>query len=174
MKAVFASLFLVLLTFSSFSQNFTTSQFSLNAITPSAEYEISVSGNSTIDLDLGVGFAYRRGLGGSDFGIYPGFETQYRYYYNFVRREADNRKISQNSANYMAVIASITSGDPLIGGLEYSSDYGLFVGPAWGLQRVYISGLKVNLNLGLGFVFNDLGESYFAPLLSVQLGWLVK
>ncbi|SDS57204.1 hypothetical protein [Gramella sp. MAR_2010_147] len=158
-----------------FSQETTTnSQFSLNLVMPSAEYELAVSDHSTIDLDLGIGFAYHKSsYSGEAFGIYPGLTAQYRYYYNLEKRADKDKKTSENSGNYIAGVASITGGDPIIGDLEFSNDYGGFVGPAWGLQRVYNSGFKLNLNLGLGMGFNDAGDKYFTPLFGLQLGWLV-
>ncbi|MCM8567839.1 hypothetical protein NE848_00480 [Gramella jeungdoensis] len=164
---------LLLLGCNGFSQETTNSQFSLNILAPSAEYELAVSPNSSIDMNLGVGFAYHKSTySGEAYGFFPGFEAQYRYYYNFNKRGDKGLKISENSANYIAGVASITSGDPLIGDLKYASDYGGFVGPAWGLQRVYNSGFKLNLNLGLGVGFNEV-TSYFTPLFGLQLGWLV-
>ncbi|AVR44124.1 hypothetical protein C7S20_01965 [Christiangramia fulva] len=155
------------------AQNNTGSQFSLNAFTPSAEYELSIGEKSSIDLDFGLGFSYLHSLGESHYGIYPGFKTQYRYYYNFQKRIDDKRNTSGNSANYIAGIASITGGNPIFGDLKYSSDYGLVAGPAWGLQRVYDNNFKVNVNLGLGFGYSEVGDSYLLPIIAVQLGWVL-
>lgn len=172
-RLLFSILFLTTLV--SFSQETTTnSQFSLNLLAPSAEYELAVSDNSTVDMNLGIGFAYHKSsYSGEAFGIYPGFEAQYRYYYNFEKRADKGKKASENSGNYIAGLASITGGKPIIGDLQYSNDYGGFVGPAWGLQRVYNSGFKLNLNLGIGMGFNDAGNTYLTPLFGLQLGWLV-
>ncbi|SDS06779.1 hypothetical protein [Christiangramia echinicola] len=150
----------------------TASQFSVNLLAPSAEYELAVAGRSTIDMNLGVGFAYHNSsYGGEAFGLFPGIEAQYRYYYNFGKRVDKGKKTSENSANYIAGVASITSGKPIIGDLEYTDDFAGFVGPAWGLQRVYNSGFKLNLNLGLGMGFNEGGNAYLTPLFGLQLGW---
>lgn len=165
-------LFAFILSTSVYSQS-TQSQFSLNALAPSVEYEHSISNRSTIDLDLGIGFAYNESIAGSAFGIFPGFETQYRYYYNFQNRADREKKTSGNSANYLALIGSITGGDPLIGDLRYSSDYGIVIGPAWGLQRVYNSNFKLNLNLGIGYGYNESEDSYVAPIFGLQLGWRI-
>ncbi|APG61191.1 hypothetical protein [Christiangramia salexigens] len=168
------SLAILLLGMAGFSQETTTtSQFSLNLLWPSAEYEVSISDNSTIDMNLGIGFAYHEDFTGSNYGIYPGFETQYRYYYNFLKRSEKDKKTSENSANYIALLGSVTGGDPIIGDLRYDSDYGIFFGPAWGMQRVYNSGFKLNLNLGAGYGFNENGDSYIAPLVAFQLGWVM-
>ena len=174
MKYIFFLTCFLICTVNTFSQEQTTnSQFSLNLLAPSAEYELSVSSKSTIDMNLGVGFAYQKSTySGEAYGFYPGFEAQYRYYYNFRKRADKGKKTSENSGNYVTAIASVTGGDPIIGDLEYASDYGGFVGPAWGLQRVYNSGFKLNLNLGLGLGFNE-NQSYFTPLFGLQLGWLV-
>lgn len=172
MKVYIVSLFF-LISLCGFSQTSTSSQFSLNAFTPSAEYEISIAENSTIDLDLGLGFSYLHSFGESHYGIYPGFESQYRYYYNFQKRRDDDHKTSENSANYIAGIFSITGGNPIFGDLKYNSEYGLVVGPVWGMQRVYNSGFKINFNLGLGYGYAQEGNSYLVPILSAQLGWVL-
>ncbi len=157
-----------------YSQSTTNSQFSLNLIAPSAEYELSISDRSTIDMNLGVGFAYHRSsYSGEAYGFYPGVEVQYRYYYNIEKRLDKGKNISENSANYITGIVSLTDGNPIIGDLEYSEDLGGFIGPAWGLQRVYKKGFKLNLNLGIGLGFNDSGSTYLTPLFGIQLGWLV-
>ncbi|MGA8853736.1 MAG: hypothetical protein WB492_06125 [Christiangramia sp.] len=171
----FYLLFLCLfLSLNLFSQETTNGQFSLNLLAPSAEYELAVSDKSTVDMNLGVGFAYHKSsYSGEAFGFYPGFEAQYRYYYNFHKRADKGKKTSENSANYIAGVASVTGGKPIIGDLHYRNDYGGFVGPSWGLQRIYNSGFKLNLNLGLGLGFNDVGDTYFTPLFGLQLGWLV-
>ncbi|TBW27463.1 hypothetical protein [Gramella sp. KN1008] len=174
MKYLFSWVCLFLLNFNSFSQELTTnSQLSLNLLAPSVEYELAVSPNSSVDMNLGVGFAYHKSTySGEAYGFFPGFEAQYRYYYNFNKRADKGLKTSENSANYIAGVASVTGGEPIIGDLKYVSDYGGFVGPSWGLQRVYNSGFKLNLNLGVGVGFNE-RQSYFTPLFGFQLGWLV-
>ncbi len=150
----------------------TQNQFSLNFLVPSAEYEVSVSEKSTIDFNLGVGFAYTKSdFNGEHFGVFPGFETQYRYYYNLAKRADKGKKTSENSGNYIAGVASLSSGDPIFGDLEYANDYWGFVGPSWGLQRIYRSNFKLNLNLGAGLGFNDSGDTYFSGIIGIQLGF---
>lgn len=166
---------LLLLSVNSFGQETSTnSQFSLNLLAPSAEYELALSQKSTIDVNLGVGFTYEYSSTlGEAYGLYPGFEAQYRYYYNFEKRADKGKKTAENSANYFAGVASISGGNPIIGDLENVNEYGGFVGPVWGLQRVYKRGFKLNLNLGLGLGYNDSGNTYVRPMFELQLGWLV-
>lgn len=151
----------------------TNSQFSLNLFIPSVEWEIRTGKSSTIDLLLGSGFAYAKSGSESEFGFFPDFQSHYRYYYNFRKRQEKGKKVSENSGNYIAAAANIRSGKSLIGDLDLREDYAALIGPAWGMQRVYDSGFKLNLNLGAGFGFNDLGDTYITPFFGIQLGWLV-
>lgn len=166
----------ILLSVNSFGQRTspqTNSQFSANLLMPSLEYEWSIGTNSTLDFLLGAGFAYRKTFDKSDYAVFPAFQTQYRYFYNLHKRLEKGKKVSENSGNYITALAEITSGNPILGGLTSQADYAIVVGPAWGLQRVYNSGFKLNLNLGAGYGFNDIGESYFSPFIGLQLGWLI-
>jgi len=172
MKQFFVALFL-LSGLSSFSQTSTQDQFSLNFLMPSLEYEVSVSNKSTIDAVLGMGFGYHDAsyLENPEYGIYPEFETQYRYFYNLDKRMEKGKKTSENSGNYLAAVGVIASGDPIIGDMQLDNDYSGFVGPAWGLQRVYNSNFKLNLTLGLGLGFNDRDNAYLASHIAFQLGF---
>lgn len=171
MKKILLSLALFIC-LTSFAQE-TTNQFSLNFLIPSAEYEVSVSENSTVDTMLGMGFSYHDAsyLNKPEYGIYPQFEAQYRYYYNFRKRVEKGKKTSENSGNYIAVVGVFASGEPIIGDMQLNTDYSGFVGPAWGLQRVYNSNFKLNLNLGLGMGFNDRDGAYLSPRIAIQLGF---
>lgn len=151
----------------------TTSQFSLNFLIPSAEYEVSVSENSTVDAQIGIGFGYHDAeyLDEAEYGIYPQLLGQYRYYYNLRKRKEKGKKVSENSGNYIAAVGILSFGDPIFGDMQLENDYKGFVGPAWGLQRIYNSNFKLNLNLGLGYGFDDIGNSYLSPLIDIQLGF---
>lgn len=158
--------------FNSYSQG-TTNQFSLNFLIPSAEYEVSVSQHATVDAILGLGFGYHDSawLEEAEFGFFPQLMGQYRYYYNLGKRERKGKKISENSGNYVAAVGIFSVGDPIFGDMELNNDYSGFVGPSWGLQRVYNSNFKLNLNLGAGYGFNDSGDSGASVLIGLQLGF---
>ena len=152
----------------------TSSQLSVNFMIPSLEGEIKTGTTSTLALNLGTAFVYRKSTYTSGYAVFPTLQAQYRNYYNFNKRLEKGKKISENSGNYITALVDITSGNPILGDLESMADYAVFVGPAWGLQRIYNSGFKLNLNLGIGYGFKDLGDSYFAPLVGLQLGWLLS
>lgn len=150
------------------------SLFSLNFLLPGVEYETALSNKTTLDFRLGTGFAYATGMyRETEFGVFLNFFTQYRYFYNFQNRLEKGKNINNNSGNFIALHGGIFNGNPIIGTLESAQDYSVEVGPVWGMQRVYKSGFKLNLHLGLGYLFNDLGDSAFSPLIGFSLGWLI-
>ncbi|WP_189604930.1 hypothetical protein [Salinimicrobium marinum] len=152
----------------------TQNQFSVSFLLPGLEYETVLSDKTTIDFRVGTGFTFAMGKSiGTQFGIYPNFHTQYRYYYNFEKRADKGKNTSNNSGNYFALNGGLYGGKPLIGEIEYNMNYGAEIGPVWGIQRVYKSGFKLDLHLGLGYSFNDLGNSGFSSLISFRLGWLL-
>jgi len=176
MKKTLALIFLMG-TFIGFAQNGSTGvkdqMFKINLLTPGIEYEIGLTSKTSVNLGLGTGFAI---TGGSDrdteFGVYPIFNGSYRYYYNFDRRVRKNKRTDFNSANYFALTSSITSGDPIIGGLRINTDYSATVGPVWGFQRTYGSKLNINLELGVGYGFDN-QDSFVTPIVGFSLGWVI-
>lgn len=151
----------------------TTQQLSLNVLMPSIEWELPSTQNTSVVLELGTGFAYAKNWSGEAFGAYPVVSSEYRYYYNFLRRQERGRKVTDNSGNYLAALLKFRSGKPFIGELEISDDYALTLGPVWGMQRVYNSGFKLNLYGGAGYSRNGLGDSYLSPILGLELGWML-
>ncbi|APU67493.1 DUF3575 domain-containing protein [Christiangramia flava] len=149
----------------------TQDQFSLNFLAPSVEYELAIGQRSSLDFLAGLYFGYEKWMDeDAEFGIYPFFQTQYRYYYNFDKRLEKGKNIQNNSGNYISGVVLLDPGKPIIGDLEQSGGFSGVVGPAWGLQRVYGRHFKLNLNLGLGYGF-DQDDSYLAGILGFQLGF---
>ncbi|MBZ9728503.1 DUF3575 domain-containing protein [Salegentibacter sp. JZCK2] len=148
---------------------------SINILTPGMEYEYGLTNSTTLDLRAGSSaFAFGAGSSGKFFAIFPVFAAQYRYYYNFANRIQKDKPVKNNSANYVALSTGLQSGKPIIGNIEYSADYFGVVGPVWGLQRYYGSGFKLDLNLGAGYGFDELGDSFFSPIIGIRLGWLLS
>lgn len=158
------------------NQKVSKSIFSVNFLIPSVELETRISDKTTLDLFGGIGFGLAAGTqrDGTDVGFFPVFSTQYRYYYNLEKRAGKGKKVSENSGNYVAAVGEIMSGKPIFGDLKFENDYSALVGAVWGLQRYYNSGFKLDLNLGGGYGFNDLGVSYLTPVIGLKLGWLIS
>lgn len=178
MVKLICSVALILVSLMGFGQSeeewHTSNQFSVNFLMPSLEYEVGVTEKSTIDLNLGTAFGYAKSGSNSDFGFFPVFQSQFRHFYNLKKRFERGKNTARNSGNYVAALVEVRSGEAIFGELDLVDDYALFAGPVWGLQRVYNSGFKLNLNLGAGYGLNDSGNSFFSPVFGIQLGWLIK
>lgn len=150
----------------------TKNMFTANIIMPGLQYEIGLTSKTSIKLGLTTGFAwvYSRAKG-SEYGVFPSFEGSYRYYYNFERRKGKGKRTDNNSGNFIAISSYVTSGDPLIGDLESRLDYNGVVGPVWGIQRTYKSKLNWNVELGMGYGFNE-ENTYISPIANFSIGWV--
>jgi len=150
--------------------------FKVNALLfPSLEYEVGVGDQSTLLFRAGIGgFGYTENsiLGTSAYGVYSIVEADYRYYYNFSRRERKGKNTKNNSANYIALSTSFSPGKAIIGDLDRSSDYNVVVGPVWGFQRTYGKRFSIGLDLGLGYGFSNRSSS-LAGLGNFRLGWII-
>ncbi|MEE9361506.1 MAG: hypothetical protein V3U92_02800 [Cellulophaga sp.] len=150
-------------------------QFKISILNPGFGYEVATGENTTVDLRLGTGLALRGASNvKTEFGIFPFFEGQYRWYYNFNRRKGKGKRTAHNSANYLALSSTLVSGKPLLGNLEGNEGYWGNVGPVYGLQRTYKRGFNLNLEFGFGYSFDNLGNSGISPKIGFALGWVLK
>jgi len=150
--------------------------FKINVLlAPSLEYEVGVGDKSTLLFRAGIGgFRYAENdvSGTSAYGIYSLIEADYRYYYNFARREKKGKNTKNNSANYIALNTSFGPGKAIIGDLDKVSDYYATIGPVWGFQRTYGKSFSIGLDLGLGYGFSNRSSS-LAGLANFRLGWII-
>jgi len=147
--------------------------FKINALlAPSLEYEVGVGDKSTLLFRAGIGGFRYTDNNISRYGIYALIEADYRYYYNFARRERKGKNTKNNSANYVALNTSFSPGRAIIGNLDNISDYYASIGPVWGFQRTYGKSFSIGLDLGLGYRFSDQSNS-LDGLASFRLGWII-
>lgn len=120
----------------------------------------------------------------------PAITFQYRYYYNFKRREDNGKRTEMNSLNYLAGILETTFSKGSI-----SSSYLIekdrrainVFGIAWGFQRNYPKRFSLDINFGPGYLYtrvttmNDTGQlitkntGQFKTVGQINLGfWLNK
>ncbi|WP_394970401.1 hypothetical protein [uncultured Croceitalea sp.] len=148
-------------------------QFKINFLAPSLEYEKSTGQSTTLNFEIGTGFALRGGSERStEFGIFPYVEGQYRYYTNFKRRLSKGKNISRNAGNYLALSILYVSGNPILGDLNLSSNNNLFVGPLYGLQRTSKSGFNFGVEFGAGYFQNDV-HGGLGVRVDFSVGWVI-
>tara|TARA_R110002074_G_scaffold59183_3_gene144290 strand:- start:18 stop:560 length:543 start_codon:yes stop_codon:yes gene_type:complete len=172
-------IYFVAILMSAFYSNAQSSQlvedgiFKINLLLPGVSYELGVGNRTTINAEAIIGFALR---GASDvetqFGLYPGFAADFRYYNNFDRRLSKGKNISGNTGNYFGFLNQIQFGTPIIGDLEYASDYYYNVALVYGLQRTYKKGFYFSLAFGPGVFVNEFNTDA-GVLIDVRLGWVI-
>ncbi|RPD44404.1 MULTISPECIES: DUF3575 domain-containing protein [Chitinophagaceae] len=126
----------------------------------------------------------------AEFRLETAVSLQYRYYYNFARRQEKGQRTAKNSMNYIApkYTALFTNRRMSSAYLpEENSRAVNTLGVVWGLQRNLPGRLSLDFNAGLGYQFakghtyNDMGmkveKSYgdVAIMSGITLGiWLGK
>ncbi len=147
--------------------------FKVNALAPGVSYELGVGRNTTLDFGLFFGFAAR---GGSDrdteFGLFPSFTGELRYFTNMERRKSKRKYIAGNSGNYIALANQFQSGNSLIGNLDFNSNYYYNLGVVYGIQRTRKKGFYWGISFGPG-LFKDEFDTDFGLMLNARLGWVI-
>lgn len=145
----------------------------VNALLPGVSYELGVGHRTSLNFEGIIGFALR---GASDveteFGVYPGLSAEFRYYNNLDRRLGKGKNISGNTGNYFGFLNQYQFGTPIIGDLEYASNFYYNAAVVYGLQRTYRKGFYFSLSFGPG-VFVDEYETVGGLMLDARLGWVV-
>jgi len=136
------------------------SQMSFNVFPLVLSYEGKIDANKSFTLAGGLGFAaWYAETGYSTEPVYlaiPIFYGGVRNYYkrNYVRKN----NLRHNSGNYVGLLATYqtnalgepTSLDDVLAHLETSNIY--TVGPVWGIERNYASGIHLGWSIGAGVI----------------------
>ncbi|MEO6611578.1 MAG: hypothetical protein ABIT05_05220 [Chitinophagaceae bacterium] len=162
---------------------------------PGVSYEKPIGKSQSLYAQVFVntsfGLGYSSSLGNTSF-IYldPAFTIQYRYYYNYAKREANGKRTAMNSLNYLCSILQTTFSKEAISNSYYPETKRRainIVGLAWGFQRNYQNRFSLDLNLGGGYLYtkvttiDDMGQfisknaGQFTTVGQLNLGfWLNK
>ncbi|TDT47149.1 hypothetical protein CLV90_1221 [Maribacter spongiicola] len=147
--------------------------FKANLLAPGVSYELGIGAKTTLNLEAFLGFALNGGSGrDTNFGLYPGLEADVRQYINFDRRLRKGKNISGNTGNYISFLNQFQFGTPIIGDLEYTSDYYYNAALVYGLQRTYKKGFYFSLAFGPGVFVNEFNTDA-GILIDARLGWVI-
>ena len=162
MKKIFL-IALVLTASTSFGQevDLAKTQLNINLLPLTLSFEGKLDDNKSVTLGGGLGYtAYYSNstFDGSEavFVAVPMVYTSFRNYYK--RNNVRKSDLRPNSGNYVGIFASYqfeALGDPntlneFIAHLELSNVY--TVGPVWGFERNYASGVHLGLSVGAGLI----------------------
>jgi hypothetical protein len=99
--------------------------------------------------------------------------TSLRTYYNFKKRNEEEKNTNNNSANYISLLGMYST-KPLSKRTDYDQDFNnplLNLGIVWGMQRNYPSGFSLDLNIGPGYASAGKAISSFTVVGEFTLGW---
>lgn len=134
------------------------SQLNVNIVPLSLSYEGKIDKNKSFTLNGGIGFTgYVRTTDGdteSYLFAMPYFTSSIRNYY--TRKNVKKSNLQNNSGNYIGIYAAYQlepfgSPSSLNESKAYAENSNVFaVGPVWGIERNYASGIHLGLSLGAG------------------------
>ncbi len=154
------------------AQTLEKQQFRLNFLSPGLSYEHSLGSDFTLYGEVGaaINLGYVGGRSYSSFR--PMGEVQGRYYYNLKRRERKEKRVANNSGNYIAAFGNARF--PSVAGRVKIDETSSRIGVLWGLQRSYQSGISLSFDLGLGYnakPYED--ETTIMPRANFTIGYLL-
>ena len=115
----------------------------------------SIVGKAFMNTSFSIG--YSSSLGNrSSINFDPALTFQYRYYYNYDRRQAKSKRTEMNSLNYVSpTFVTIFSKNRISSDhyIEHNRRPINIAGIVWGMQRNYKSRFSLDFNVGLGYLF---------------------
>ncbi len=158
-----------------FGKNCELRQFKINIVNPGIEYEMALGVNTTLDVKVGLQVTLDPSTSEiyQDFGFYPSAAAQYRYYYNFRKRQQNRRQIYGNSANYIApAVAVFAPGARTIENAVVKGAFG-YAGLVAGLQRSYNSGFNFSVDVGAAYYLGSFDTGIY-PVANLSIGWILS
>jgi hypothetical protein len=163
------------LAFAQFGKNCELRQFKVNIFNPGVEYEMALGTNTTFDFKAGLQVALDPLVSNmyEEVGFFPAVVGQYRYYYNFEKRQRNRRQIYGNSANYIAPSAAVFFPDTrTIANEVVKAAFG-YAGLVTGLQRSYNSGVNFSIDVGAAYYAGQF-NGQILPVANLSIGWIIS
>lgn len=158
-----------------FGKNCELRQFKLNILNPGVEYEMALGTNTTLDFKAGLQFALDPLISNvyEEVAFLPAIAGQYRYYYNFEKRQRNRKQIYGNSANYVApAVAAFFPGTRTLNNEVVKGIFG-YAGIVTGLQRSYNSGINFSADVGAAYYLGQF-KGQILPVANLSIGWIIS
>lgn len=168
-------LFSSMLASAQFGKNCELRQFKINILNPGVEYEMALSTNTTLDFKAGLQFALDPLVSNiyEEVVFLPAVAGQYRYYYNFEKRQRNRKQIYGNSANYVApAVATFFPGSRTVNNEVVKGAFG-YAGLVTGLQRSYNSGINFSVDVGAAYYLGQF-NGQILPVANLSIGWIIS
>ncbi len=158
-----------------FGKNCELRQFKINILNPGVEYEMALGTNTTLDFKAGLQFALDPLVSNiyEEVVFLPAVAGQYRYYYNFEKRQRNRKQIYGNSANYVApAVAAFFPGSRTVNNEVVKGAFG-YAGLVTGLQRSYNSGINFSVDVGAAYYLGQF-NGQILPVANLSIGWIIS
>ena len=158
-----------------FGKNCELRQIKLNILNPGVEYEMALGTNTTFDIKAGLQVALDPLVSNvyEEVGFFPTLAGQYRYYYNFEKRQRNRRQIYGNSANYIAPAVAVFFPDSRTIDNELVKGSFGYAGLVTGLQRSYNSGINFSIDAGAAYYAGQFNGKIL-PVANLSIGWIIS
>jgi len=158
-----------------FGKNCELRQFKINVFNPGIEYEMALGVNTTFDIKAGLQVALDPAQSDiyNDLGLFPAIAGQYRYYYNFEKRQRNRRQVYGNSANYIAPAAAVFFPGSRTIENGVVDNIITYTGVVTGLQRSYNSGINFSLDVGAAYYFGTSNDGIY-PVANISIGFIIS
>jgi hypothetical protein len=153
-----------------------SSQLNLNIIEPSFSFEKRLGDNQSFTTSAGVTWLIETDseyYEESPYSINPFVRVSFQNYY---KRKMVNKVLNPNSGNYFGLSAGYYF-DSIKDNLEFGAterSNSFFIGPVWGIQRNYKSGIHLNLSLGPGIGFGESSDIFLSPAGGFEVGFVIN
>ncbi len=165
-KPLFAFVLVLVFASSTYSQDqnvtLDKTQFTLSILPLMAHVEVKAAEKQSFTFGGGLAYSvfYQNINGEGDLEAYtsPFLTTSFRNYYK--RNQVKKSNLRNNSGNYVGLLSSYTFESIVtVGGDTFATDLDTFtIGPVWGFQRNYASGIHLDLSLGIGYITGQSDE----------------
>lgn len=132
-------------------------------LNPGMSYEKSVGTSQTVYgqafMSTSFDASYSSTFGfNSSINFDPALTVQYRYYYNYNKRQQKGKRTERNSLNYLSAAFETAFSKNRVSDFQYIETSRRpinTVGVVWGFQRNYKSRFSLDLSLGAGHLFTS-------------------
>ena len=154
--------------------NLNSTQFNLNILDPSVTFEKSINDNQSFTAGVGITLLgdYEEDKG--TLSVNPFIRGSYRNYYP---RKRVKKALQANSGNFIGVSTGYNFGsiaDNAENGSTNRLANSYYLGPVWGIQRNYQSGIHLGLSIGGGFGVGSNSDIYFTGIGGFEFGFVIN
>lgn len=146
-------------------------QFRINILAPGVGFEYGLNDQQSLTLDVGLSSIIVTDQADDvDVFIAPFIQGNFRHYYP---RKRVKKTLRPNSGNYIALVAGYNF-NPTNDNFSDpgSRENAFYFGPAWGIQRNYLSGIHLGLALGPGLGIGEDG-AFFTGVGAFEFGFVI-